>query len=344
MSPITVSSAVSVKVLYIVGYARSGTTILGNLLGEVDGFFHAGELCYFWERCFPPRPTARCGCWATLPECVLWSAVLTTVGASQNSIFSERRSEITQPELGAGYESGLARMIGLQQRAQQSVSYWHPLKGVVPRVRTREAVRSFCLVQAALYHAIKAHTGANVIVDSSKLPDPAVLLASMPGVEAYFVHMVRDPRAVFFSRQRRRIEQNRGHGHFHPQLLALDAFRYARDNLYAEAVMRRVDARRRMRVSYEQFVADPRETIEGMANLLGEPVNALPLVEPHLACLRTNHTVRANRNRFVTGTVPILEDNTWRTALRSFDRFLGTMLAAPLLVRYGYPLRVRRPT
>jgi hypothetical protein len=197
-------------------------------------------------------------------------------------------------------------------------------------------------VQAALYRAIEQQTGAKVIIDSSKLPDPAVLLTAMPGVEAYFVHLVRDPRAVFFSRQRRRIEEQGADGHFNPPLLALDALRYARDNLYAEAIMRRVDARRGMRVSYERFVADPRATIEGIGQLVGEPVGALPLVEPHLACLRTNHTVRANRNRFVTGMVPIREDQAWRTSLGSFDHFLGTLMAAPLLVRYGYPLRVPR--
>ena len=35
-----------VKVLYIVGMGRSGSTILANSLGEVDGFFSAGEICY----------------------------------------------------------------------------------------------------------------------------------------------------------------------------------------------------------------------------------------------------------------------------------------------------------
>jgi hypothetical protein len=333
-----------VKVLYIIGFARSGTTILGNLLGEIDGFFHAGELCYFWERCFPPRSTARCGCWAILPECALWSAVLSTVEASSESSLLERDSESPGVMPDGGYKSGLAAMIGLQKHAHRCVSYWHAAKGVVARQGSSTAVSAFCRVQSALYGAIKLHTGAGVIVDSSKLPAPAVLLDSMPGVETYFAHMVRDPRAVLFSRQRRRIEQKGGHGHFNPQLLALDAFRCARDNLYAEAIMRGVDTRRVLRVSYERFVTNPRETIERIGDFVGEPMRALPLVEPHVACLRTNHTVRANRNRFVTGMVPILEDQAWRTALNSFDRFLGTALSAPLLLRYGYPFRVRRPT
>ena len=34
------------KVLYVLASARSGNTVLGRLLGEVDGFFLAGEAAY----------------------------------------------------------------------------------------------------------------------------------------------------------------------------------------------------------------------------------------------------------------------------------------------------------
>jgi hypothetical protein len=39
-----------IKVLYIAGFGRNGSTILGNILGELDGFFHGGELNFVWER------------------------------------------------------------------------------------------------------------------------------------------------------------------------------------------------------------------------------------------------------------------------------------------------------
>ena len=37
-----------VKVLYVMGHGGSGSTILGNVLGELNGFFHAGELDTLW--------------------------------------------------------------------------------------------------------------------------------------------------------------------------------------------------------------------------------------------------------------------------------------------------------
>ena len=38
-----------IRVLFVMGHGSSGTTILGNTLGEVDGFFHAGELRTIWS-------------------------------------------------------------------------------------------------------------------------------------------------------------------------------------------------------------------------------------------------------------------------------------------------------
>ena len=42
--------APAVRVLYIAGSGRSGSTILDRTLGQVDGFFSAGELCNLWGR------------------------------------------------------------------------------------------------------------------------------------------------------------------------------------------------------------------------------------------------------------------------------------------------------
>ena len=37
-------------VLYLLGKGRSGSTLLSMALGELDGFFAAGELRFFWRR------------------------------------------------------------------------------------------------------------------------------------------------------------------------------------------------------------------------------------------------------------------------------------------------------
>lgn len=36
-------------VLYISGWCRNGSTLIGNLLNEIEGYFHTGELHYLWR-------------------------------------------------------------------------------------------------------------------------------------------------------------------------------------------------------------------------------------------------------------------------------------------------------
>ena len=38
------------KILYVAGWGRSGTTLLDNVLGQVEGFVSTGELHNIWQR------------------------------------------------------------------------------------------------------------------------------------------------------------------------------------------------------------------------------------------------------------------------------------------------------
>src|SRR5580704_12095604 len=68
----------STVVLYIAGTGRSGSTLLANILGEVDGVFAAGEVRYLWQRGLTER--RLCGCGVPVRECPVWSRVLAEAG------------------------------------------------------------------------------------------------------------------------------------------------------------------------------------------------------------------------------------------------------------------------
>jgi hypothetical protein len=57
-------------VVLIGGYGRSGSTLLERMLGQIPGYFSAGELCHIWERGLIEKQL--CGCGMPLPECDLW--------------------------------------------------------------------------------------------------------------------------------------------------------------------------------------------------------------------------------------------------------------------------------
>src|SRR5438045_2724702 len=70
----------SPTVVYIVGWGRSGSTLIGNLLNEVDGITHLGEVRRLWETVEAPVPGDECcGCGDHIAKCQIWGAVLPEV-------------------------------------------------------------------------------------------------------------------------------------------------------------------------------------------------------------------------------------------------------------------------
>jgi hypothetical protein len=96
-------------------------------------------------------------------------------------------------------------------------------------------------------------------------------------------------------------------------------------------------------VRYEDFVSQPRAVIESVAELVDEPRGPSPLIGERTVRLAANHTAGGNRLRFTSGDVELRRDDAWLSEQRPFDRLLTTALAAPMLRRYGYPLRPTRP-
>ena len=62
-----------VKVLYVAGLGRSGSTILANTLGQVEGFFSGGELNFIWKHALIEN--RLCGCGRPSRECPFWGPV-----------------------------------------------------------------------------------------------------------------------------------------------------------------------------------------------------------------------------------------------------------------------------
>jgi hypothetical protein len=63
-----------VKVLYVVGLGRSGSTILSNSLGQIPGFFSGGELNFIWRH--NVLENRLCGCGRPFRECPVWTRVM----------------------------------------------------------------------------------------------------------------------------------------------------------------------------------------------------------------------------------------------------------------------------
>lgn len=296
------------KILFVMGHGWSGSTILGNVLGELEGFVHGGELRTIWGDGLLGE--AVCGCGRPVRACDLWA------GVTSRALSSLDPTEVARWHRAASRVRHTVRLLRVERGRP---SGWHPLDAYLP-------------VAARLYSAVGEATGSRVVVDTSKRAGDAALLRLVPGVEAYFVHLVRDPRAVAHSWRKR---EARGHG----------AVATARDwsafNLLDEAVRRRAGRHRSMRVRYEDFVDRPRPTVEAIVGMMGESVPPPPFEDEHTVILGSNHTVLGNPVRFEAGPVELRNDERWKDQLGRADRLVVTALTLPLLLRYGYPRRLR---
>lgn len=301
-----------VKVLYILGTQRGGTTIAGRLLGQLGGFEFVGELRRIYE--VGVVEDRRCGCGRRYDECDVWSAVLPGVLAGVEPTEIQRWQRLAIPR----YRSSLGALY--QRNRSQD-----------------DAVRRYGRVMSDTYRALTAATGARVIVDSSKSPAEASLLADLDSLDVFVLHIVRDPRGTVHSSIRRAKGESSRADHLR-QAVSGSAWWLLR-HLTAAALRRRQGAGRSMLVSYEAMTADPNGVMRAVAGLVGEPPPGRETVVDGVAPLRVAHTP-TGAGRFAAGSVELVRDDRWRSELSSPERLIVTALTRPLARRYGYRARI----
>jgi hypothetical protein len=305
-----------VKVLYIGGYGRSGSTLLVRLLGQLRGFQAVGELWNVWQRSFTDNEL--CGCGKPFKECEFWGAVV--------------------EEAFGGFSAVPLDDIRTMRGALRSQAYLLPL--LYPQVRTAEQqrlIQDYATILGKLYRGIHAASGGKVIVDSSKGPRYAMLLREVPDMDLRVVHLVRDSRAVVYSWQKKMIKPE-----VYWKATYMDrpnpvgaALNWNVTNLLTHSLHNNgadyVFAR------YEDLIASPRTDLARMARFAGEELDESALFgQADAANLAVDHTAVGNPNRFRQGQIELRHDDEWRHKMPRSQKVLVTMLTLPLLRKYGY--------
>jgi hypothetical protein len=287
-----------IRVLYVAGVPHCGSTIISNVLGQADGVFHGGELRYLPWRLAEDRP---CGCGEPLSRCPVWSKVV----ARMQDKGVQPKDLTTWP--GNWYARDVPAMLLRERRESPPLDDLH---------------RSL----SALYTAIAEETGCRVIVDSSKAPAWGRLVERAPGIDLHVLHVVRDPHASGYSWQRAENEQNPNPVRF--------GLIWSIWNAEIEALWRRHPGRY-LAVRYEDFVAEPKPTIERILSFAGETPGALPFADEGTVELAPTHTVAGHRTRFDAGRVALKADDDWRGRLPRPSRLAISSLTWPLARRYS---------
>jgi hypothetical protein len=298
-------------ILYIAGSGRSGSTLVNVLLGQLPGFAAVGEGRDLFDLGMAQR--GPCGCGAAVPDCPFWTRVL-------ERAFGPGPVEL---ERWAGDKERFLRTRRIAR---------HLALGRFDRPGERAEYAAYTGMLKRLYDAIRTESGAEVIVEASKWPTYAKVLGDLEGYDLYVVHLVRDPRACAYSWQNvKAVEPGR-------TLETQGAFFTTSFWVTWNTVIPRWFDRpgRYLRLRYEDFVAEPRESIRRIAAFVGRPDAPLPFVDARAADLGATHSIAGNDGRFSRGRMEISPRDRWREALAPRSRRIVELMTFPLLARFGY--------
>jgi 2-polyprenyl-3-methyl-5-hydroxy-6-metoxy-1,4-benzoquinol methylase len=152
-----------IKVLYVAGYSRCGSTLLSRMLGALPGFCAVGEAAAHFFR-FNESVNSPCGCGLGVDVCPFWR-------------------EVDFPATTPPVHARLFRF--------RELPFLESYRG-----KYKEDTQQLLESLSSLYYTLAEKTSARVIVDSSKTPLHARLLSWIPEIDLSVVHLVRDPRGV----------------------------------------------------------------------------------------------------------------------------------------------------
>jgi len=302
-----------IKLLYIAGSGRSGSTLIEKILGSVDGISAMGEVSFIWERGF--KQNLLCGCGKSFLECHIWNEI------RQNAFSNGDKIDIN-------YLSEETRFI--------EQSRYLPLLLLKTKLRWHKGKIALCQ-----RHFLKIYLGASktykskVLIDSSKRTHGHIL-KDMPEIKLYVLHLVRDARATAYSWNREKIYQkDKGKVVYFPRYSSIFAsFLWCFDNLAAELLG--ICSKRYMRVRYEDLVLHPKNIAQKILGFVEEPELPLPQFEGSRLRLKLQHSVSGNPLRFKQGEMMIKHDSDWQKSNSMKTKFLVGLITWPFLIRYGY--------
>ncbi len=305
-----------VKVLYIAGLGRSGSTLLDRLIGQVEGFFCVGEIWQIWNMSFAENQL--CGCGRPFRECDFWKEVTREAFGGFNNVDAERIKSLRDSVVRARYIPG----------------FMSPLR----TSRFEAGLKSYSEITAKLYRAIQKVSGASVIVDSSKQPPYGFFLGMIEEIDLRVVHLIRDSRAVAFScRRKKHAPEIYWKNEFMPVYNPLYIALLWNANNFLAGRLRSSNGRRALLVRYEDLVKSPLEELGRITALTGEtPKKELDFIRDGKVLLKGSHTVAGNPMRFEKGWIPLRRDDEWKRKMPLSHRLAVTTLTFPGLIRYGY--------
>ena len=301
------------RVLYIGGFGRSGTTLLSRLLGELPGVCAIGEAVNLWRQGIVRNEMCSCG--QPFYSCSFWQEV--------GAVAFNGWDRVDLDSVLAGQSEG--------SRFRYAKEAGFTLASPKPA----PAISSY---YRQLYSAVTQVSGCPIVVDASK---HAALLSNLrrdKSLDITTIHMVRDSRGVAYSwkKVQRRPESENPSSFMDKFSVAHSAMLWNAYN--ASFCSLRRSGIRYLRIRYEDLVRTPERYLRQIAGAAQVPSasDTFDFLGDGYADLIPSHCIAGNPMRFQSGRLAIREDNEWRSSLPRWNQAVVTSLTFPMLAYLGY--------
>ncbi|HSW12144.1 MAG TPA: sulfotransferase [Solimonas sp.] len=304
-----------IRVLYIAGCGRSGSTLLDSVLGQLDSSISCGELWHVWRRGLVEN--RLCGDGQAFRAHPFW-----------NQVFASAFGGMAQADAAlAAILQGERRLLDVRTQ------YPRLAAGQAPRLLPGS--EAYVEALGRLYRAIAEVSGCRTLVDSSKYPVYAWLLSQLPGVEVVVLQLVRDPRGVVHSWSQRKPQPDK-QGHTDRHGLAWSLLQWRMANAAAQSLPSVAGLSHQL-LRYEDFIAAPQAAVAAIATWLGQDqAPALPLAGEAELLLPPSRAFSGSAGRFQRGRVHLRLDQAWRREMPAWKRRCVEWGAGPQFRVHGY--------
>jgi len=282
----------SKKLIYIVGYPRSGSTILQSILNEMPNAVAVGEIKTIIN--YNVLKNKPCSCGEEVSNCSYW-----------HPIIEQLKSHYSLEEL--------KHLNGVRKRI--SNRYFGKVRwgnsGIVI-----EENNEFGDFLKKLYGLV--FETCDVVIDSSKDPMYGWFLSQILDVEIYYLHLIRDPRACYYSHKRDAVPAG--------------LLRWSWMNFNSAFLARKLPY---LRMRYEDFVNSPDLMMQDIFDFAGMPEVSNPISNSKIE-LNGSHALAGNPNRFNSGEVKIKGSSSWEIHLSKTEKIKVKLFAQPFFKQYGY--------
>ncbi len=314
--------------VYVVSSPHGGSTLFSYVLGKHPRIQNLGEVSFI------PKLLSlgeACSCGKTMRDCDFWAGIFADFAEYAGVNLRENPyviplGDAPKAKSGSGridhaYQTRLRYGLMKIRGALDTVSVLHAPVGPGLRRFALPSVSRGTDNTLAFYRSAGRSTGAQLIVDASKMPRKAAHLYAADPDHVRIVHLTRDGRGVAMSRKR-----------YMPVALAADRWNHYH-RLSTRLLERWVPEKHRIRLAYEEFAAQPEPVLRRVFEWLGIEYSAECLVFGSNVPV---HSAGGNPARFEMGGGIRGVDERWRSELTTqeleeFDRRAGELNRA-----FGY--------